>query len=165
MKQDNKGFSLVELIIVIALMSVMLTIVVYGNGMLSTKAVGQCSQQLYSSIQFCRTTTMGKSDGSVSLTLKRDTDNKIILEENIGGTVRELEIGKADLTISYTVNNGLVTELASDEEILLCFDRSTGGLKRTANSNTEYYTDIIIAKGTKAKTIKIIPFTGKVSLQ
>ncbi len=79
-KLNNKGFSLVELIVVIAIMMVVIGGVISWTGMLYTRAARQCAEQLTHEFGQVRIDTMGK--GSVSMNLYVKADGSIWVRES-----------------------------------------------------------------------------------
>lgn len=61
MEKNNDGFSLVELIIVVAIIAIMSTFAFYGLGYLSRADAKGCAQDINSTISSVKTTTMSKT--------------------------------------------------------------------------------------------------------
>lgn len=74
-KWNEKGFSLVELIIVIAIMAVVIGTVVFSVSMVFSANAKACCNNLQRAIADCKVTTMGKSEAW--LILYRGSDNQI----------------------------------------------------------------------------------------
>ena len=74
-KWNEKGFSLVELIIVIAIMAVVIGTVVFSVSMVFSANAKTCCNNLQRAIADCKVTTMGKSEAW--LVLYRGSDNQI----------------------------------------------------------------------------------------
>ena len=74
-KWNEKGFSLVELIIVIAIMTVVIGTVVFSVSMVFSANAKACCNNLQRAIADCKVTTMGKSEAR--LVLYRGSDNQI----------------------------------------------------------------------------------------
>ena len=72
---NEKGFSLVELIIVIAIMAVVIGTVFFSVSMVFSANAKACCNNLQRAIADCKVTTMGKSEAW--LMLYRDNDNRI----------------------------------------------------------------------------------------
>jgi len=169
MKCNNKGFSLVELIIVIAMMVVLVSAVGYGVSLASSKDVEQCAQSMMSSIQHCRTVTMGKN--MTTITISYDGDGTVIATENVTKVKddRTLDIsssstkkvGKKGLQVKYNLSGG-GDVLLSTTPLTLEFDRGCGALLKTNGSETNLCTTITISDNNTTKTIVITPLTGKV---
>lgn len=74
-KWNEKGFSLVELIIVIAIMAVVIGTVAFSVSMVFSANAKTCCNNLQRAIADCKVTTMGKSEAW--LVLYRGSDNQI----------------------------------------------------------------------------------------
>lgn len=74
-KWNEKGFSLVELIIVIAIMAVVIGTVFFSVSMVFSANAKTCCNNLQRAIADCKVTTMGKSEAW--LVLYRGSDNQI----------------------------------------------------------------------------------------
>ena len=72
MKQENKGFSLVELIVVIAIMTILTGLISAGIGMAVSKPADECIDKLKASLQSIRVTSMGKFDAHIEIYKKGD---------------------------------------------------------------------------------------------
>ena len=59
MKNDNRGLSLVEVVIVLAIMAVLGTVVSVGVNLVTRKPADQCASRLQTVLQNNRMTTMG----------------------------------------------------------------------------------------------------------
>lgn len=164
MGNDQRGMSLVELIIVITMMAVLTATLTFGTGILTSKRVDSGAQQLLVSLQNARSHALGKGNNAVRAVLKRDTDGNVMLEETINGTTKTVSIGRNDLTISYKLK-GSDTEiiLAETEEMVFHFDRSSGVLK--PNADNTVYSAVMISKGSRKKVIEIEAVTGRISLK
>ena len=170
MKCNNKGMSLVEIIIVIGMMSIILGVVGYSVAFSSSKHVDECAQKLASAIQHCRTVTMGKNE--TTITISYDASGKVVVSENVtrvnssGALVSSSDqkvVGKKGLEITYSVS-GAGDKSLSSEPLTLKFNRGNGSLEATNGSESALCTKIVVSREFDSKTIEIIPITGKVSL-
>jgi prepilin-type N-terminal cleavage/methylation domain-containing protein len=173
MKQNNKGMSLVELIVVMAIMAVLASAVGIGIGMISTKQVDQCATQLKSSVQGIRITTMGKYQTYLKV---YNTANGVCIEEftqDADGTVTSSSkiVGDSTVTVIYKLSDGTVFNLGdSSNPLYIEFDRSSGALKKLPASmgsaqEGKYCVEIEVSKGSKVRTLKIAYLTGKVTME
>jgi len=163
MRRDNRGVSLVEIIIVLALITVVGGAMFYSISLISGKPAQKCAQKIVYSLDRHRTTAMGKVDSSYTLT--RDSDDRVVLVESVtenGGVVNTttVPIGEKSVTVKY-VCDGVETDLASGD-LVLGFERGSGAFKK--QSNGKYCTEIKVSKSGTEYVITLVPLTGKVSI-
>lgn len=177
MKKDNRGLSLIEMIVVITIMAVMVGGVALGVGLLSRKSVDRCADRLRQLMQNNRASTMGRYDSK--LEIYEDGNNIYVLEYTkkdassafAAGT--PVEIGVADIQIKFTLSDGheyVLGDPGSPSKLILRYDRSSGAMKPLpAEMGTacegKYCTKIEISRGTKVKTISISYLTGKMEVE
>ena len=153
-KKNNGGFSLVELIVVIAI-----SVVLIGAATISIRSVmgvevKQCARNIESIINKTRVTTMGK-DSAVLEIYKDASDGAYYYKTTINGTVSApSKIGKSRIDVYYSMKDDYSdkTQLNSSGSIMLQFDRSSGaqkpmvsaaavsGFKKTAQKRLSRYT-------------------------
>ena len=183
-KNNNKGFSLVELIVVIAILAVMMGMFLLTSGILNVRAGKQCAKQLKHELDSIRIASMGKN--SVVLRLYQDS-GKIYVDENISGprldgspgvvSAKEIkQIGSSRVKV-YIANSsydqdtdadknaidypGLFEEL-NDIGVLFEFNRSTGALKDCEGQITGKLYRIDVVGGGRSNPLYIKPLTGKI---
>lgn len=154
---NNKGVSLIELIIVIAIMAVITGVGGYSYKMVSNKTVTQCAKNIQLSLEKDRVNAMGKKSASVTFYA---TDDGVYMTENInqgedGATSVTTRIGKKGLTVNYGASGNTL----DSSGITIQFSRSDGSLK----SNYDDYFPIIVSKANKSYKIDIEPLTGRVT--
>lgn len=168
---DNRGFSLVELVIVLALLSAISAIAGYGFSMTNGKPAQECAKKLAGAISHGRTTTMGKyrneiivkKEANGTLTVTEDT---LIRVEDDGTEVRSSRdsvVGAKGVTVEYQVGTGGYIELTPGGEIRLRYDSGSGAMKKTANSGSDYYTGFRISKAGKVWYVKLETLTGNIT--
>ena len=150
-KKNNGGFSLVELIVVIAI-----SVVLIGAATISIRSVmgvevKQCARNIESIINKTRVTTMGK-DSAVLEIYKDASDGAYYYKTTINGTVSApSKVGKSRIDVYYSMKDDYSdkTQLNSSDKIMLQFDRSSGaqkpdaavsGFKKTAQKRLSRYT-------------------------
>ena len=171
MKINNKGMSLVEIIIVIALISIVTGVIGYNISLAKAKDIEECAKKMTSAIQHCRTVTMGKYDTTITIAYE---DNKIVATETMtsvdetGASVVKTDkkvIGKKGLDVTYSVSGGGGGEKSlQTEALILKFNRGNGSLESTNGNDGQFCTKIVISRGAKSRIIEIVPITGRVSL-
>lgn len=171
---DNRGFSLVELIIVIAIISVMTGVVGYGLSLSSGKPAEECAKKLASAISHGRTATMGKyrneiivrKESNGRLTVTEDTliriENEGTPSENQVTSQRSSVAGGKGVTVEYKIGTGGYTELTDGSEIRLRYDSGSGAMKKTAPGDA-YYTGFRISKSGKVWYVNLETLTGRVT--
>ncbi|MCH5263501.1 MAG: prepilin-type N-terminal cleavage/methylation domain-containing protein [Lachnospiraceae bacterium] len=178
-EKDNRGYSLVELIIVIAIIAA-IGLVATLSAILIFNANGKtCANDIVGAISECKIMTMTKGQGSVQLLIYRDGAN--------GNIYSELQI-KDSTTGDWVTANGGPEKLGAkkctvgtadglndlpesrDTAWRICFDRSTGAFKYAASAgddeNTTYgLGDIYVQGGNRRYHIKLEKLTGKQTIE
>ena len=176
-KRDNRGLSLVELIIVLAIMAVLTGAVSIGVNLVTNKAVDKCATQLKASIQSARVTTMGKF--RTYLRIYMTTDGVCIEEivstlnnaadESTTDSVKQVFTGDANVTVRFQLNDGSWYPLGdASNPLILEFDRSSGALKQFPAGSPyagKYCVAIEIRQGSRIKPLKLAYLTGKVTME
>lgn len=163
-RMNNAGLSLVELVVVIAILAVLSAGSVTIVGAINNARTKSCAQSIYSDIGRVKINTLAKEKstdvGSSYFKLKRDASNNIVIEEGVNGTVVEKVIGSSELTVSYEYGGSNVNLTSSSSAPAECtFDRATGGVK-------DRNFDTITVSGVRASyVITIYPATGKVEME
>lgn len=164
---DNKGFSLVELIVV-----VLITAILSGGAVISMNAVrdadaAAASKKLVSVLTTARSYTISKSGNTVWLEITKKNnggyyayvyqgdksvpeDAEVLSSEKIGGKSLTLNV-KEDLADGSTK----VTNVTDGTSVKFNFIKASGAL-------TESYTDITVTGGSnKVENIIVIKETGR----
>lgn len=172
MQHDNRGFSLVELIIVVAMSAALLGVMGYGMSLSDGKPAQECARKLASALQHGRTETMGKYRNVITVTKEADgrltvTETPIVKIEDDGtvvpGTSRVSVAGSKGVTVEYKIGSGGYTELAPGNSIELRFDSGSGALKPIVDGGTDYYTGFRLSKAGTVWYVTIQYLTGKVT--
>lgn len=157
--KNNKGVSLVELIIVIAIMSIMIGAGALGIRAVSTKPAKQGAYNIKMAIQNGRIIALSKE--TFSLEIKYDSTKKCIqVSEN--GTYRSL--GGEGVSVTYYNEGEASTPVdASVTPIEINFNRATGGF--LPNASGKVVNKIEISKAGKTYTLTLYRLTGKVIME
>ncbi|MGN0131744.1 MAG: Tfp pilus assembly protein FimT/FimU [Lachnospiraceae bacterium] len=124
MRKDNKGFSLVELIVVIAIMAILATIMAVNIGRLSGYRAKECRSKVISSLENGRTMALSKSRGGTNTSnantylvfVKNTTDNCnycITVTENEITDVKKISKGNVTLSVAYSQDASSGTPVGS----------------------------------------------------
>ena len=179
-KWNEKGFSLVELIIVIAIMAVVIGTVVFSVSMVFSANAKTCCNNLQRAIADCKVTTMGKSEAW--LVLYRGSDNQIycqmyyneaVIENDAEGNVimkavpaneEPQKIGGKRVVVTYIDTEGnehqdLPTDAIDvNKRLTIAFDRSSGSFKNAPKS-------MEIIGGNRHYHLEFNELTGKVTVK
>jgi prepilin-type N-terminal cleavage/methylation domain-containing protein len=174
-KNNNRGFSLVEIVVTLAIMAVLTGTVSYGLSLSSGKKAEECARKLASELQSMRTLSLGKYEVIGKLYYDSGSDS-YILEQTVrkdakdAGTVTKIVVGVGAVDVSYSneyssEGNTYISLKGSDDksENYICFkfSRSTGALDLNEEKT---YGHIRVEKSQKVKYVDIVPLTGRISV-
>lgn len=183
-KWNEKGFSLVELIIVIAIMAVVIGTVVFSVSMVFSANAKTCCNNLQRAIADCKVTTMGKSEAW--LVLYRGSDNQIycqmyyneaVIENDAEGNPKvkkdddgnvimkavpaneePQKIGGKRVVVTYIDTEGNKDAIDVNKRLTIAFDRSSGSFKNAPES-------MEIIGGNRHYHLEFNELTGKVTVK
>ena len=159
-KTKNAGFSLVELIIVVAILGILVGSGVSMMGLIAGKDAKQAQANVSSVLGKARIETMSKK--SLKLEIYRETADgayfwRYIVDGVTDATAEKIASKKVE--ISYTDTNGTTHNIMPGASLILQFDRSSGALKPFSSGS--YCNGIIFKQGTTERKIEIYPATGR----
>lgn len=162
MRNNNKGFSLVELMVVCAVGAALTAAVVLSLNTVFNTEAKQCGEMIQNVLNQSKTTTMGKQ--RIELEFYKDSsDGNYYYRVIENGAEKQFEkIGRASIEITYSLEEDYseVKTLNESNPIVVEFDRSSGAVK--ANADGKYCSRIWVKKGATEKIITIYKETGKV---
>ena len=150
-KLNNKGFTLVELIVVIAILGVLAGTMSYSVNQIFSNRIRKFANEYDTMLTRCRVETLCGSPAPTTVKLWLDADGHYYaaLYQNGAETERE-KLGDSNVTCTYTA--GGVSGTIDASGLDLAFNRSTGAL----DSDCPQVTEIDIS-GVK---ITVVPSTG-----
>ena len=164
MKRNNKGFSLVEMIVIVAILGILVGVFSTSIMPLLSQRAERAAKSTNDLLSKCKVYSMSRA-GEIYVRLRIEPYkkvNNIIAEYYEGTTLIESEIlatGRTILTVNGTALN--------TNSLWISFSRSTGAIDvfGTQNSSTPPSgvspLRIGFADGNKAFEVQIIPSTGK----
>ncbi len=167
-KRDNRGVTLVELIIVIAIMSIVIGITGYGLGLVTNKPVDECAKKMEMALNRNRTNAMGKKVCYIEFYMD---NNRVTMYEymtDASNNVQEstVVIGAEGVKMRLFYKDGSTVDLDGTHR-KIAFTRDSGSL---SDAYGMICTKIAVYKGdysstTNIRTIELEELTGKVTMQ
>ena len=172
----NKGYSLLEVIVVIAILGVITGFLITSSGLLDGRRVKACADNISSLLEKVRMTNLGKDE--VILTIYEDAGNGIKADivtkvkskaevTGSGGTgtertvVEDLSNDNVEIHYSTDISGSSPVFLGTDK-MYFNFSRNSGSIQSTTPAGIRC---ILVRKGNAEKKIKIYAETGKISLE
>ena len=154
-KLNNEGLSLIEIIIVLAIMAVIGAAAYMSTAMATDKQVNECALKIASSIEQTRNLTLGKQSGYVHIS--QTSGDYVYIQMYIDGKEYgdRVAVGRPGITVS--VSGVKLTETPAGIDV--AFKRSNGSLE--SGSPTE----IVVTNGRRTMTITIDSYTGRVETE
>jgi len=158
MDNKNKGFSLIELIIVIAILGIVAVGSVIGFGMVNGRPADQCARSLRMALTNHRLSTMGKD--SAFLEIYRQSDGSIWVYENLDGVETRTKLCGSGVDFEIHKNDGTMDTLpAGGAHITISFNRHNGSFNLGQNIH-----HLRISKASHIYNLRFYNLTGKVEL-
>lgn len=189
MKQKNKGFTLVELIIVIAVFAVLLGIAVPSLNSILGFRVNRAANSIAAALDKTKTEAANRLVGEMKLEKREDgyyisyyLDRGKVGDKSDVKQDQPEKIAPARTIISYATDSGSEQELAVGDSIVITYDRATGaflplqeevwtqkailsvltnGEDIPLTRSGAYCTKINVRGGGRYKTLNLIQETGK----
>lgn len=128
MRKQNKGVTLVEILIVVAILSIMTGAAGVGISLLYSRDAESCAKTVNTMLESARMTSLAKT-GVYSFTL--DTENRRCTVEP---GIKEEELPSR---VTLTLSSEGSYDISVNKNIEIEFDKSTGKVKRLSADGTE----------------------------
>ena len=161
----NKGFSLIELIVIIAIMGVMLAVGGYSLTAISSANAKQCAKELEAGLISTRTQSYSRDTGTTiaKVSFYKGTDG-IYMEKNY--ETGAVKIGGSKVTVSYKLDGNTDYVLLDANKLTFSFNRSSAAFRKaTINGSSAMCESIKVSSGTKVYIITCYEHTGKTMLE
>ncbi len=179
-KLNQRGFTLVEMIITIAIMAIIATVTVGATGYINSGKTKKASNKLNSKLTFIQTETMTKkgdtnlyiykkSDGIYICTVNAssgDFTSRTELDTYLGSHDIESKLCDSKVTLTGETTGGAAAtplELNENNMLKIGYSKSTGAFTYSNNGSTsaaEFYNRIEMS-GKQTFHIRMIQATGK----
>lgn len=191
-KMSDKGFTLVELIVVVAIFTILLGIAVPSLNSILGFRVNRAANSIASALDRTKIEASSRLVGEMKLEKRADGYyiSYYLDRGKVGGASHVTEddpekIAPARTEISYTSSDGSSHVMAAGDSLILTYDRATGGflpIQSTVISQEEilndlkagkdvplqktgtYCTSITVSGGRRYKILSLIKETGKYSI-
>lgn len=167
---NNKGYSLLEAIVIIAILGVLTGFMATSSGLFDGRRVKACADSVSSLLDKVRLANLGKDE--VTLTIYKDTNQAIkakivtkIMSSNRSITEKTFieDVSNDNVEMSYSTDiSGSAENPAGAAGMVFNFNRNTGAIKDTSPNGIQC---IILRKGNAEKKIKIYAATGKIIVE
>lgn len=184
--KDNKGFSLVEILVCLAIIGVFLSFLFMNTGVINTYNTKEAAKKLNSSILNCRMYALSKSLGgsklpdanaatastvpnstNVYLKVYKDSNDDYVCDLYVNNEISDsspsiLEskvLSTKKVKITYTDSAGITHDVDSANGLVLGFDRSNGAF--LPQESGEYITEINVLGAKVTYNMTLYSKTGK----
>ena len=162
----NGGFSLVELIIVIAIMAIVVGVIGLSVGTLTGRKTAKCADEIVSTLERARVLTLGKEQNQVEFVLLQNSSTgEYRAQIYQGGTiVSDRIVGKEPITIQVYFDDDSTPYNLSQLKGTLPYASGAFEEKTCAAADVvkDYCKKIVISNGTRTITITTVGRTGKI---
>lgn len=163
----NKGVSLIEILVVVAILAVLGSVAIAGVRLLTNRPVDECARKFQIALEGIRNTTMGKFSGGLEFTADA---NGVYVKEYINGVSdgELIQIGQKGVVVH--VVRGKQNELTTTSTkigttpVSISFDRADGSLNDEGDGVT-YIKSFVISSGSKTITVTVDRLTGRIDLE
>ena len=169
--KNNRGFTLIELMVVVAIVSILVGAMTYSINSVSSTRAKKFASDLNAMISQCRVDTMSGAPSPTYLEISQDENGDYYGTLYEGGAEKaKQKLGGSGISCKFStaVDGSSLVDVKNAQSISLGFDRSTGAFVKLSdvcegkNSGItgDYCTFIFIASGGGSYVITLVPNTG-----
>lgn len=159
MKLDNRGFSLVELLVVVGILAILTTMTASAASYLSRGNIKHATKTLYSAITSNRTYSMAKA-GEWEFVVTQENGKYVLLSRNYPTTTTTVPDEYAKDVLTERITGITIDGVPLDS---IKFAKSTGAVKSINGADvTSGYSEIVINMSGATSKLKLYYLTGKV---
>ena len=157
--KSNKGFSYIEVMIVLGIASIIVAFSSISIGLVSRSNINKAGDKLTSAISEARMVSMTKGEEKGKIVISFSNGNYYY---TIDGQTKKF--ASNPITISVLADDGSVLEtVTASHSVTIKFNRNTGGVNNSNPYNT--YGKLKIGNNTKSVDYKIYRVTGRFVLE
>ena len=167
-KVNNKGYSLIEIIIVVAIVAIVSSAGTASLNLIHNSKVSTAARTVNSYCKSVRLNNMTKKELKYIHVFKKNNSNYVYVDSNKSAnlTKTEKEIGNTNLAIYYGSTSGSKSAITNDNVITITFDRS--GQCQLLNKSGSIISTVDLlsfTNGKRSSDIIISKLTGKVTME
>ena len=166
--KNNKGYSLVEILIVICILAVVSSSATISFRLIYNSKVTTGARTLQTLCKTARLNNMTKEKLKYIHIFKKDGANYVYVDEQLNGntTNKEEQIGSAQMSISYGTSGGTFKAITNDKVLTIYFDRSGQCYMYDKSGVGINNVDTLgFTNGARTAIVNISRITGKVSME
>lgn len=181
MKQRNQGFSLIELVVVIAVMTVLTLGIGLSLSSLTNQKVHTTAESIKSRLQYTQNQAMSKTVAYGQIMLDEEDNYVFFVSSGTKSAKKESrkKLGTSkEMTLYFKTNKdvaeGKGVQIDRTHPCTLTFQKSSGALQPMVKLEEEgeisyesgvYCEEILIVSGERREKIKLYPKTGKMEIE
>lgn len=169
MRENNKGYSLIELLIVIAIMAFLAGTTLFSISMIFGAGAKACANNIKEALAENKVTAMGKSEAK--LEIYRDAaDDCVYVKQWVkkGDTWESKDpekLGNSRVYVAYVPKEETdATELTAGSSLQICYDRSNGSFSNKSDGCI-LCKEIDVKGGNRFYKLTLTELTGKVVVE
>lgn len=175
LKSNNKGLSLIELLIVVAIMTIIGGTVFLSTSVATNRHVTSCANKISTAFEQTRNLTLGKQSGKIKFWV--GSDGQVYAQMYVDGTTYgdQVAIGHSGITVTFVYVNPLNAGIVYHQDLTttgmeISFSRSTGGITSqmfdgsAIDPSAKKLKAIVVTNGNRSITIEVDSYTGRVNI-